>query len=415
VQLRQTYPASSRWGTDLAYWFVDLSLQLLSPTGVSGFVLPRKVLSGTTAAGVRQLLAERGLVEIADYRGALLFPKVGAYVAIVAVGDKPHGKEIPVSEVIDSRVDPRLLLDPRARHGVMREATVVSTSLDPRQSWTGFDLRWQTRLREAIGIAWVEMGDSRSGVRIASGTQTGANERLQVRLQGDPTSALTVDIDGINVPVKWLPRWAKGGDITPFQISAPVERRILLPVSGDRAGANDVQRVVQRRGGRPNNVQLGNLDVLLSPKVILRTMAREPAAVADYDGDIIMPKGTAGAFAIRPADVDHKTLDAVAALLNSSLYQWLMRGFGDPKADESVELSEGQVRRLPWPTLAPDSWLRLSVAASEVYEALRASEPRLRVLAYWDARRNVDELVFDLLNVGRPLRETVQSELVRPL
>src|SRR4051812_22122027 len=109
-----------------------------------------------------------------------------------------------------------------------------------------------------------------------------------------------------------------------------------------------------------------------------------------------------------------------------------MRGFGAPRADETVELSVDIVKRLPWPTLTDAMWDRLEAAGKSVESlvhvtrvrkpAPRTSAPSpmaslgttnaasTKYSAVRDARRVVDDLTFELLEVSARLRTAVSDE-----
>jgi hypothetical protein len=100
-------------------------------------------------------------------------------------------------------------------------------------------------------------------------------------------------------------------------------------------------------------------------------------------------------------------------LLNAALYQWLLRGFGKPRRDETVELAVSDVAALPWPELSDASWGRLARHVSRVRKALENADPYARLDRYWAERQALDDRVFELLDVGPRLRAVVQAELVR--
>jgi hypothetical protein len=124
-------------------------------------------------------------------------------------------------------------------------------------------------------------------------------------------------------------------------------------------------------------------------------------------------KGTAGALAFRIDRATRTELAGAAALQNSALYQWLIYGLGRPRADETVELIFSDVADLPWPALSASEWRELSNASKPVVAALREKSAIVRMEAFRRARREVDRLAFDLLEVSPTLQAVVRSELTR--
>lgn len=420
--LGERYPRSSSWGVDLAYRFVELGLQLLSPGGVAGFVLPRTILSGPSAKGVRALLAERGVAQFTDYRGLQVFPGISTYVTTMTVWNDPdRGAEAPalVSEYVpDSRVPRELVLDPEVKTGLRPPISARwPQSVLRGDDWTPFALQWAHNLSEEIGVPSERFGDGNGHRRVVHGTQTGNDESFLLDDErvapGDDDDS--VRLDGSVIPSWAVPHYAGGPTILPFRLRQG--RRLLSPYS--HAAKLEIPdpslaALVKRLGGIPKHAQPGALLTLRGPKVLLRAFGQELAAAADPDGAWITKKGTGGGLAISVEPMSPWMLEGVATLLNSALYQWLLRGFGKPRADESVEILRGHVEALPWPSLPESGWRRLAAAADEVRGALDLEEGAERTAAYWQARRSADNLVYELLDVGTRLRGVVGDELIRP-
>jgi len=408
-QLRAAYAETHTWGTDLAYYFVALAFDLLTDGGVAGFVLPRKVVSGGTAARIRSVMAQRGVRMVQDYRGARLFPSVAAYVALITVGGPPVSR-VSVEEVRDSRVNAALLLDQDTRNAHVRSTTVSTEMLASAESWTAFELRWKGLGRQLSG-PWRELGRV-PGLTVVSGIQTGDDKRFV--LEPDRVSGRFVTVAGVDVPKRYCPRFIKGPDVLPFRVSSHAQRRVVLPFKPDTPEGPSVLPVVIALGGYPTNPQLGTkMGVWLKPKVLLRAFGVEPAAALDENGSMVAPKGTAGAFAIAQTGAAPEQLRGMVAYLNSAFAQWWLRGVGEPRADESVELPEAALRRLPWPELSDQGWSTLAEAGEKVLLTLASDDPRLRATRWWDARSELDNLTMDLMQVSAELRVLVLGEIVR--
>lgn len=416
--LQSRYPRTNDPKVDLAARFVDLADALLSDDGALGMVLPRTFLTGESARGARAVLAHRGVSAITDFRGSRLF-SVAAYVATVSC----TGTAGPatVLEVVDSRSSASRVLDSITGDGkvpqdgedpLLRSATLTDRP-DGTGPWTPFYLRWAQRLCKQVHVPWVRVREA-AGVVVRQGTQTGSNSRFTVPaedvLPGPGPGQVTVR--GHSVDARFVPYLVDGPDVLPFRL-AETGRRLVLPLPARRGGTDALAALVRELGGAPENVQPGDLVTLMAPKVVLRAFALEPAAAVDSDGDTFCIKGTGGALVLRPVD-PHVPLDAVMGLLNSSLYQWLMRGLGQPRADETVEVRLADLEELPWPTLKPHGWRSIAERAESArLAAVAVGSPAARLREYARARRALDDTVLDLLEVEPELRDTVRRELVR--
>lgn len=413
--LRDRYGGGRAHGADLAYYFVALADEIVAPGGSAGYVLPRTFLSGRSGRSIRGRVSER-VRRVVDFRSARLFGELDVYVAVLVTGP---GAEPTVTEIVGRATDRDVVVasvldDDDPAHVTL---TVASETLVRRagESWAPFDLRWHTRFADSIGVGWEPLAepDGSGARRVVHGTQTGADRAFTV-----PTDEWhEIDADRVLVvpthvvPVRYAPLLVDGVDIRPFTIT-PTGRRLIVPYDEDGRPTADpeVLSLVEERGGAPRNPQPGALGVLRGPKVLIRRMAREPAAAADLDGRFVCRKGLAGALAVA---VDESRLRALVTLLNSSLYQWLLRGRGQSKARDHVDLTVAVVASLPWPDLDAVAWGSLSAAHDAVASALDAPDSS-RFDVYWEARAVADRLVMDLLGVAAPLRQAVESELVRP-
>ncbi|MEX2292101.1 MAG: N-6 DNA methylase [Mycobacteriales bacterium] len=411
--LRELYPRTRQWGTDLAARFIELVPGLLRPGGAAGFVLPRTLLHGPSGSGARELLLELGVQRLLDLRGAPVFPSAAAQVCVVATMQGLDSPEVQCEFVLDSRGPTLQLLDQSLPDTRQLTAAVTPSRAELRSndSWAPFALRWRTELSQDVRAALAPLGDT--DVRVVQGTQTGANDRFLLSPDRLAELAELTDPERLHAQAPLLLR---GREIRPYRAVASGDR-LLLPTPVRSLDRAELDLVVEVCGGYPKNVQPGALDVLLGPKVLLAGFRREPAAVADLAGDYIIVKGAGGGVAFgapsMPARARAQWLLGVEVLLNSALYQWWLRGTGAPRHDETIELSIEQLRTMPWPQLAPTDWSTLARAGTAVRRALTLESPRGRTEAYWAARAEADALVDAVLDVQPRLSELVRDELLR--
>lgn len=415
LAVRHLYPEVHTWGVDEAYAFVVLSMALLDTNGAAGFVLPHTVLQAPGAGPLRRAL-EAVVAEVDDLRGLSAFHGAQSYVATIVVDKAPSSAPVDVWEVTDSRLDARDLLSGISVAGVApwRRYSIDRGDVAKARNWAAFELRWQPRFEQAFGVDTEPLA-LRDRRILVQGTQTSANDALTFD-SADIVfpSAETAIVRGHQLDRRRVRLLAKGSNITPWSLIGP-RRFLVLPF--DRPdlfrSSDDMLDLLDDLKIRPANLQPGRLDVLLGPKVLLRGLAREPAAVVDLDGAWVTVKGTGGGLALAMSGAPTWCLDAATALLNSALYQWLLRGIGRPKSDESVELPLTAVAAMPWPQLRAPEWRRLAKAGGDAAAALKADEGLERIRAFADARAHLDGLVFDLLRVSQELMEAVTRELVR--
>jgi hypothetical protein len=417
-QTRDRFPQFRAWGSDYAYLFLALALELRSDGGAVGLVLPRTMLDGRTGERVRTELSRYEIATIVDCRGLRLFPEVGAYVALVTL--RPS-IETQVVAVDDSRSDPGLVLEELGwpeRRVLTRSIVIPQDALaeEAERGWGAFRLRWFRELARELGRDTEPLTppDGRGETRkVVQGTQPGDLHRFMYdRDEWTDVGDARFEVRGHVVAAEYLPRLARAENIRPFAID-DTGARLFVPFTNEGGEPDDAgaRELLKRIGGLPRHPQPGDLATLRGPKVLIRSFGREPATVVDRSGEWVSPKGTAGALALR---IERQTeLAGVAALLNSALYQWLLHGFGRPRADETVELMVSDVADLPWPALTPAEWRSLSDAGKKATAALREKSAVARIEAFRAARRTLDALAFRLLAASPTLQEVVRRELTR--
>jgi hypothetical protein len=222
----------------------------------------------------------------------------------------------------------------------------------------------------------------------------------------------TVLLDGSTLKERYLPLVVRSSDIEPFRPLNP-SHRMLMPFELDGSETNDpvVRAVVEARGGLPKTFRHGHLPTLMGPKIVLKAFGREHAAAADSKGSFVPLMRHA--HAIRFEGAEAEDLPSIAALLNSAFYQWMLRGFGAPRQDETIEVTVRDISELPMPDLRQPELDRLGVLGASVEEALKEENATLRISEFSSRRFELDEFVWDLLKAPKSLRDLVRSEMVR--
>lgn len=413
-ELRKRFSGVAVWGSDLAYYFVSLAFELKKQDGCAAIIVPRKLLDGKGATATRELLQRVSAPSrVLDFRGLSLFP--GILPQVAALEFVPNRDGLEALDVADSTVDPALALSMilDSRNGIIRRVKAPRAELG--DVWTPFALRWRSKLASELSRPSVPL--SETNVALHQGTQSGAQERFTLR-KGDLQAIGDgeLEIRGQRIDKRYAPLVAWAPEIRPL-VAPTSSDRLFFPYEEDKklSSKPTIRALLEELGGLPAHPQPGAVPALRSPKVILRGFSREPAAFADLEGTWITVKGTKGGLILVPEKPSADTLEGMAALLCSSLYQWLLRGFGQPRRDETIEIAQANAEALPWPDLAPGEWERLAETARAVVSTLDEAPGPARTLAYREERSRLDALVLELLEAGPKLRATVEDELVRYL
>lgn len=418
-ELAGRYPEIKSFGQDYAYFFLALGMRLLTSDGSAGLVMPRGLLGLGQGAAARRFLAEAGMSWISDLRAARVFQGVAASVTGIAL-DRRRPAMARIDAISDSRANPRAMLDDLAE-GDSPEITRSSVSRERLKAladtgWTAFRVRWADDLcgdltRSVQPLVPEENKRDQRSVRTGVKTARVADFIIEPELYSvGPVGKITLAERVI--PERFLPRVVYASDIAPFDLH-DTGKRLLLPyeLDGKRACDPNLLAELEARGGLPTHYQHGHLPTLLGPKVLLRAVAREPAAVADPTGRYVPVMR--GVHALRLDDIPVKYLASIAALLNSAFYQWLLRGLGSPRADETIEVTLADVRSLPLPDLSDTELRQLQVQGQDIAEALAEPDPISRIVAVRDTRAALDVLVFEILGASQRLQDIVKNELIR--
>lgn len=408
-------------GRNLAYAFAELAAGLVREGGRAGLLLPRAILDGPSSSASREILGGQQFTEIVDFGRNVVFDYTLAYVTAVVMAP-PGPRELVAARLRDNLVSRTDLLDAldelelSDRSASTNAVTaLVRTSADhlpESDSWAPFTLRWRLDLRSELATAMNARGE-RQAPEIVIGTQTGADDRFVLDPQSYATVRGRIIVGDLQIPEQRAPLWIKGEDILPFRINM-TGKRVIIPQEHEHAA---VDEYIAQRGGVPASFRPGRLDLLRQPKVLVRNLFLEPAAVADTTGGFMPPQGVV--TAIVPSNGSPQAVLLIEALLNSSLYQWLLQGLAHPRTGGFGRLMLHHWNDVPWPQLSSHSRREILRVASEVRGVLvdtaeREPVARSKVAdAYWRARHQLDEAVLDALGASDRLRTVISGELWR--
>lgn len=400
-------------GADHAYLFVSLASRLLDGEGASGFVLPRQVLEGTSGEKARTVLLDQGMHWVADLRTVRVFADVNVGVCAVGACNVSDPTNVRLQTARDYRADPRRVVDALAGEDDDEELLEIT---EPRRrvrervagGWSPLRMRQATLIASELSRESSPLGEHAT---ITQGVKPAGAARIKAA-RIERVHAGTVYLDGLRIPERYLPRLVIGSDIMPFWVQR-TDERIVMPFDDDGTltADADVATLLDRIGGIPANYRYGSLTVLRAPKVLVRTVTYEPATAADTTGKLVPI--VRGAHAVGFHELNAANLPGIAALLNSAIYQWLLRTSGTPRQHGYIELVDRDLQQLPWPVLPAGDLQDLTRHAAEVLAAREHRDGIERATGIRAARRKIDELAFELLGASARLRAVVRGELMR--
>jgi hypothetical protein len=413
-QLAALYPQVDSSYADYSYLFVELGLRLLGENGVGGFVLPAGVVKARSAAPVRARLAEFGVRSVIDFDAGRLFD-ADTYVCTVSTGST---RSTELLRATDLNLDGRALLEDAERPtpALMRRQRLPRrlVAAEAVDGWDAFRLQWKLDLSGDVEAELVPLRD-KQGTKVRYGTKPGRQRDFTLESsEWSRINSSKLAVGEHRIPEVYLPRLVKGGHLSPFFYSDSGQR-LFLPyeTDGSLSQLPDVVAELDHRGGLPTNPRHGDLSVLRGPKILLRTLSPEIAAVADLDGDLMPLMGEGGAIAIRMSNADPTTLSAYEALLNSSFSQWWLGGMAWPRQGGWLALNVSIVEALPVPHLAQDDVGLLSGIATAFREALTLEDPAQRLRDYHRIYAELDQMIFELLGISSRLRSIISREVKR--
>ncbi len=411
--LRARFSSARGTGWNIASVFFEAGLRLVAAGGRMAMLVPQAILDGPSGSRLRESVGHGRVTDVIDFGRNELFAPTMAYVAAVTVAGAPSDGDTRLTRVTAVRIGAPDVVEAVSQSGVVAElppavftVVVPKKSLAETDSWSPFIVRWRDLSDKEIHapVGWVGAQDAPN---VAIGTQTGDDNRFVLGPERWKDVGERVLVDGrFHVPREFAPFWVTGSHVRPFCVDSLTER-VIVPQMGEHP---DVDRLIEHLGGTPPSFRPGNLDALRGPKVIVRGLFDEPAAVADTDGVWMIPQGGAGGIAVVGAGKSDILL--LECLLNSALYQWILQGLGHSKSRGFVQLMRHHWRFVPWPSLSRDERRDVLTAGRKVRAALRSKGPEAPS-RYWNARVGLDSAVYKALRVSPALQATVASELWR--
>lgn len=412
-ELHRQFTSAAGTGWNLAYLFVERGLSLLARNGRLGVILPQVALDGPSSAALRSVVG-RKLTSVTDYGGSPLFGAHMVYVATMTAQNEKRRSQAKVSlvrrygsEELPYRVKPNELGGGVRDDRRLFEIQAPVSKVEATDTWSPFVHRWLQFLDHDVGVGTVPV--LVEGDEVIVGTQTGRDRAFVLsgaRWTPQGTSHLLVD-GRFKLRTEDVPKWAPGKTVRPFRVDW-LGQRVALPELGRNRALDEF---IEFHGGRPPSFFPGRLEALRGPKVIVRCLFDEAAAVSDSTGEWMIPQGGGGCHAI-PVH-DPVNADYLEALLNSALYQWLLAGIVQPKSSGYQQILLHHWRHVRFPILSDAERDRIREAGSGVREALTEESASVRLSEYWSERKRLDDAVFEVMRASSALRETVTSELRR--
>lgn len=331
--------AGSGFGSqvDMSALFVERSLDLLRPGGVTALLLPAKLWSSLAGGGVRALIKDRStLLTLEDLSGAPVSFDAAVYPSFLMTRR--------VSPPADPGPEP-------ARFAVHRRDTVFSwrmvrdrIALDSSVGSPWILTPPDVRLAfEKLRAAGVPLAETRLG-RPQLGVKSGCNEAFVVSLAGEDRGAsVTVrSEDRTGTVERALLRPAiRGADITPWHCTAAASHIVWthgedgrplksLPPEAKRWLSHYRARLEARADGRSSDRwwSLFRIDGATSdrPRVVWADVGKRPRAVVLPKGNDAVPLNSCYVVKCR----DQREAVTLAAILNSDVAGAWLNLFAEP-------------------------------------------------------------------------------------
>ncbi|WP_143217432.1 Eco57I restriction-modification methylase domain-containing protein [Acetobacter sp. DsW_063] len=367
-RLETTY-TTARGRYDFSSLFVERSVQILTPGGVLGLVIPNRLFINKSAESLRQVLTTQCHLDvIVDFGSTKLFD-ADAYVGCI-IARKPTAvtNQTPVRVLKVNSLEPDFmtseLLEAEEHDVAFPGGQLVS--YDARQPsaepWQLLSVQEQ-QTRILIEEASFRLNEIAT---VAQGIRTGANDIFVLEVIEDDGSSLAKVINGLGeqwfIERDLLEPLVFGAELVRFSNVQPL-RKLLYPYRNGRA-VSEIE--LRQRYPRAQEYFWAYRDVLSirsslrgtgsqhyelirprdeswlrRPKLLIRDLAPATAFAADVKGNAFLVGGTA----IVPADPNH-TLPLLA-YLNSPLVSRFAERLAPTFRGDFFKFEPGVLGRLP--------------------------------------------------------------------
>jgi type I restriction-modification system DNA methylase subunit len=362
---KKAYRSAASGNYDLYVVFVEKALQLLSPKGRSGYILPHKFFNAQYGRNLRELIAKgRHLSEIVHFGHHQVFDGATTYTCLLFL-DREHKVTCPFVKVHDleawkNRIEEvskltnpgdAILREEQAIYRIQRPSIdeVVTVGDIPLAQLGGDDWNFGVgriaSLMRKLQACPVKLGDV---AEIFVGLQTSADRVFVVPLDASVEEGATRPflLTGELAPYTRLQPAAKL--LFPYRVDNFSAR--LVPATEFKAAfpnawkllEDNKKELVARENGKWNHSQWyafgrsQNLTQMEAPKLIVQVTAKRPTVMLDESGLHITGGGSGPFYGIRPK-AGRLTLRFLLGIMNSKLFGAIIRA-------QSTDLRGGYIK-----------------------------------------------------------------------
>lgn len=423
--LRNTY-RSAKGKFDQYYVFLERAIQLLSPTGTIGMIVPNKFFHTRAARELRALLSDgRWIRRVIDFGTERIFEGATNYSCIVILGKEPVGEPLYAT----------------ARAGLrLTDEYEVPWSSFAREGWNFGDEPTRSLFMklESVGEPLEQLI-----TRFGAGVQSGADRVLTL----EPGKAKSENLEGaVLTPL------LRGRDVRRYSIADaekvlifPYEVKdgefVILPEERLREHPNAYRLLLQARGQLAKRVWFGKgaqelsgewygmmyLDsraAFTEPHILTPSLS-DKANFTLGDGRLFAT-GTAGVTSITPKRTLPESILYLLGVLNSSVVSYYVVGHSPAFQGGYFKFTGPYLRRAPIRRIdfadagdkrRHDRITALVTRLTEMHETLRgalATSERIPLLRQITATdQEIDEIVYELYGLTPEDIAMVQAKSLR--
>ncbi|HET7712426.1 MAG TPA: N-6 DNA methylase [Thermoanaerobaculia bacterium] len=321
---------------DLSLAFFERSLSLADRHGVVAMLMPSKVLSAAYASRFRAAVHRLSIAALTDWSSsprrhfqADTFP-----LSVTVSKRMAKPRQVAVSTHGESHlVEAEGLMDPRSQAWTLAPRAVTDILTRLRQN--------HLPLSEALG---------RSPIM---GVKTGNNDRFFIDVV-EFRNGEAVTSDGVAIPLTAVCRCARGRDVRRWSVAAS-EWMVWPPRERWREAPSWLKRLAAARGTDPDSFRLSyvrpeHIGVKVAWKDVSRGMAAavlpDMVSISGYSFPLVPNQTLYAIDAVSPDDAY-----AVAALLNSTVFEALVLSIAERAKDAHFRYFGRTIARTPCPSL----------------------------------------------------------------
>lgn len=429
------YQSAKKGNYDIYVVFVERCLELLTPDGLLGFIMPHKFWQAKYGEGLRKLIADGGhLRSVIDFGDQQVFRGATTYTAVQVLerARKTNGVDYAkVLDLQDGRSQCATLDEGQATAGTERFIARPPGSAGP---WV-FSNALVSEWLDAVRANHQTLGNI--STKIAQGLVTSADEVFFLRYDGNrhrsEATGKIYDLENAIVhPVlkgslhmkRWLPLEPDRAVLFPYEEHGGSwqlipEKRFAnefpaawnyLKENQERLEARESGRMVGKPGWY-GFIYPKNLEVMSQPKILVPAIATSAAYCLDADGEyyyVGSGGGGGGGHGVIASGVD---LHYLCGLLNSACLDAFLQRVTTPFHSGWFAYSKAYIAQIPIKLPATAADQKLADRIVESVRAIMAAKVKLRDDKLSDRERSsfqgdvenherrIDEAVFRLYGV----------------